>query len=397
VTTEAALLAAIAANLDDDAPRLVYADWLAERGDPRGELMQLQVSLSTMLEEDERRKPTEKRVKEILEENGAKWLGRLVELRRHGIEYGFERGVIGTVSGPGAVLAKHAAKILEAAPLLTRVQVVAVDKDVTGLVGSPLAARIRSLRIGSGSGRIAGLAELALPELRVLDLDGIAIGPEDLALLDAPHLQAVRIAMCRLNKGVVEAFARVRGPLRRLELPSAHFGPRFGQIAGASASYQGLQSLALAGNDLGRAGLDALLPALANVEYLDLRGNELAVTDLPKLLDPAALPKVRALLLGGNALGDAGVTAIVSSSLAQQLVRLHLGEAGVTPLGGRALAAAASLSNLKALTLTGKRFDPETEAMLLASPFLANARIYCGDRFLARSKKPPPKRPARKA
>jgi uncharacterized protein (TIGR02996 family) len=33
----AELLAAVLASPDDDAPRLVYADWLHERDDPRGE------------------------------------------------------------------------------------------------------------------------------------------------------------------------------------------------------------------------------------------------------------------------------------------------------------------------------------------------------------------------
>jgi uncharacterized protein (TIGR02996 family) len=32
-----ALLQAVLASPDDDTPRLVYADWLEERGDPRGE------------------------------------------------------------------------------------------------------------------------------------------------------------------------------------------------------------------------------------------------------------------------------------------------------------------------------------------------------------------------
>jgi uncharacterized protein (TIGR02996 family) len=34
---QGAFLAAIAAHLDSDGPRLVYADWLEERGDARGE------------------------------------------------------------------------------------------------------------------------------------------------------------------------------------------------------------------------------------------------------------------------------------------------------------------------------------------------------------------------
>jgi uncharacterized protein (TIGR02996 family) len=40
---EAELLAQIYAAPDDDGPRLVYADWLQERGDPRGEFIALQL------------------------------------------------------------------------------------------------------------------------------------------------------------------------------------------------------------------------------------------------------------------------------------------------------------------------------------------------------------------
>ena len=44
--TERALVQAIVADLDADAPRLVYADWLQERNDPRGEFMALDIALA---------------------------------------------------------------------------------------------------------------------------------------------------------------------------------------------------------------------------------------------------------------------------------------------------------------------------------------------------------------
>jgi uncharacterized protein (TIGR02996 family) len=43
---EVGLIGAIRANLHDDVPRLVYADWLEERGDPRGEYLRLQCELA---------------------------------------------------------------------------------------------------------------------------------------------------------------------------------------------------------------------------------------------------------------------------------------------------------------------------------------------------------------
>ena len=43
--TEESLLAAIAANTNDAEARAVYADWLDERGDPRGEFLRLEAQL----------------------------------------------------------------------------------------------------------------------------------------------------------------------------------------------------------------------------------------------------------------------------------------------------------------------------------------------------------------
>jgi uncharacterized protein (TIGR02996 family) len=81
--TEAALLAAIRAAPDDDAPRLVYADWLTERGDPRGEL----ITLQCRAEEDPQ---IAERVKALLDEHGAAWKSVLpAPLRNASFRRGF--------------------------------------------------------------------------------------------------------------------------------------------------------------------------------------------------------------------------------------------------------------------------------------------------------------------
>jgi len=46
----ASLLAAIHADPEDSAARAVYADWLIERGNPRGERIALQLSGPATLE-----------------------------------------------------------------------------------------------------------------------------------------------------------------------------------------------------------------------------------------------------------------------------------------------------------------------------------------------------------
>ncbi len=67
----AELLEGIFATPDDDALRSVYADWLTDRGDPRGELIALQ------LERSRTGKKAPAREKELLELHGKAWLGPL--------------------------------------------------------------------------------------------------------------------------------------------------------------------------------------------------------------------------------------------------------------------------------------------------------------------------------
>jgi uncharacterized protein (TIGR02996 family) len=53
---EADFVAPILAAPDDDAPRLVYADWLVERGDARGELIQTDCALARLPRFDRQRR-----------------------------------------------------------------------------------------------------------------------------------------------------------------------------------------------------------------------------------------------------------------------------------------------------------------------------------------------------
>lgn len=65
--TDAELLKAVRDEPAEDGPRLVYADWLEARGDPRGELIQLQIAGAS----DE----TDKRVRALLRQHKEEWLG----------------------------------------------------------------------------------------------------------------------------------------------------------------------------------------------------------------------------------------------------------------------------------------------------------------------------------
>lgn len=74
---EEAFLRAISAAPDDDAPRLVYADWLDERNDPRAEVVRLQVRLRRLSPSDPTHAELTNRHQELRVDCAPYWLARL--------------------------------------------------------------------------------------------------------------------------------------------------------------------------------------------------------------------------------------------------------------------------------------------------------------------------------
>jgi uncharacterized protein (TIGR02996 family) len=69
-----AFIRAIRENPEDDALRLVYADWLDEHGDPRGEFLRLQHSLADLRKKDPRIADIRRRMEELRASLNIDWL-----------------------------------------------------------------------------------------------------------------------------------------------------------------------------------------------------------------------------------------------------------------------------------------------------------------------------------
>src|SRR5258708_8901416 len=68
----------IVAHIDDDTPRLVYADWLAENGhDDRAEFIRVQVERARRPAWDAAQVRLRLREQELLKLHGEEWLGEL--------------------------------------------------------------------------------------------------------------------------------------------------------------------------------------------------------------------------------------------------------------------------------------------------------------------------------
>jgi uncharacterized protein (TIGR02996 family) len=83
MSDEDAFLAAIAATPADDTPRLVYADWLDDRNDPRAEYLRLEVERHRLKPRDKRRPDLAARLEALRPLADPHWLPRIDRTGRY--------------------------------------------------------------------------------------------------------------------------------------------------------------------------------------------------------------------------------------------------------------------------------------------------------------------------
>ncbi len=233
-----ALLAAVIAEPDDDAPRLVYADHLSSAGDPRGEFIQVQCMLRRRLWGADGRSGASKgepsppnaeqlraRELELFAVHAKAWLAKA---RPYLQSWCWRRGFLDIVEAnakflPGAavVLAEHPLDLnfgaLKAAELATldgadlhdlralELGSTLNNKTVRGLLGKNLSG-LQTLNTTNTSLRDEGVAALAtdshLTSLRTWSLEGVAVEAKGAAAIAASSvLRSLRVLNIR-NTGV---------------------------------------------------------------------------------------------------------------------------------------------------------------------------------------------------
>jgi uncharacterized protein (TIGR02996 family) len=254
---------------EDDAPRLLLADWLEEHNDPRGEFVRLQVARSHLPPRDLRRPSLEHREQELLSRYSALWLG---PLRTRPVHCRFDRGLIR--------LAVHATHLFgglepEAAPAESFAWVDGVTSiaaltpsTVEAIASSPLFPNLNDFHLNAsrlGPQGAARLAELpCLERLTALYLWWGSIGPEGAAALAfSPHLHNLRTLHLSGHKiGVAGAAALANSPyltrLRTLRLGHNELGAEGVRELAGSPHLSGLTDLHLSENRIGTEGALAL-------------------------------------------------------------------------------------------------------------------------------------------
>ena len=218
-----AFLQAILGEPADDLLRLVYADWLEERGEPRADFIRAQIALERARPDDPRRPALEGSARALLKANQEDWLGPL-----WGVVDGWEfrRGFVEKVLITPEGFVAHAELIFRSAPVrhvhffrrpqvrldqvrdlaesswLARLATVKLNTDrglgdagVELLAGSPHLARLSCLDLSDNWIRDAGATMLSrspyLGELGTLRLGRNLIGREGKRALRARFGQRV--------------------------------------------------------------------------------------------------------------------------------------------------------------------------------------------------------------
>jgi len=308
----AAFLHAVRDHPDDDTPRLVYADWLAENGDEaRGDLIRAQC------------RSDDATASALLRDHEARWRAALPLL--DGITWGaFLRGFVEEVTAatPHAFLA-NAGAILAASPV-RRLRILNARAGLEALAASPSMLALVELNLGNRSG---------------VPADAVR------ALARSPHFANITSLLLHQNN------------LGNAALVTLATTPHTGQ----------LRDLYVSGVGVGDSGVAALVNGHLALDLLDLRDN--FITDAGASAF-AAWPGHGPVTLqfSNNRVGPPGGTALALSSSLSRLARLHLDHNFVGDEAARAFARSPHRAALRELDLRGCGVTDDGALALAGSP-----------------------------
>lgn len=273
----------------DDAPRLVYADWLTAQGDPRGEFISLQCALASQppsppsnaigfrvkKPNDIKREALRRRHDQLLGANRPSWSA--------GADVSFVRGFIEGLRASAGWVLEHGRTLFEVEPFATQVHLAGVQGRLAQVATIAPLQKLTALGLEEVTAAdLAVLGQVDLPCLEALELRYLPGGePRELAgrllELECVHqLKRLTVIAMRVDLAFVEALIATRPrALEALDLESNAAPADALERLSASSLVEQLRSLKLGGN----GSLEAALPRLVERPLPKLRELGLAVSD----------------------------------------------------------------------------------------------------------------------
>lgn len=305
VADEQAFMAAILARPDDDTPRLVFADWLDERGTEddraRAALIRAQCRAEALPKGSRERKKLEREANALIRAHGKRWAEPLTALRLTD-GHTYRRGFLDGVTMSATTFASKAKKLFDAVPTLRAAHFVHAANELNRLTKCNYLSRLASVNVSEmcwcGSCPIH------------LDLEALFKCEK----LDS--LTRLNVSDDRMDAAGARKLAACKGLAKLTALDVSH-------------------------NPLGAAGVTAMLKGqnLKNLTELNLTACELGDVGIAALAKAKALPALRKLVMTANDVTPVGLAALIASPLFAQLTHLDLSHNPLTREGAKALAA----------------------------------------------------------
>lgn len=268
MTDSEPFLQEIIAAPDDDGPRLVYADWLEEQGDPRGEFIRLQCELAQSPVQPSRLDPLEKdfvhdgpaelriREAELLREHERLWLGAVGERCS---KWMFHRGFVAFVELPASSFVAHGSQLFAEHPIRTAT-LMGISGIMDQVAKCPHLARLNGLSIGPTRTYAFALVELLNSE-------------------HFPRLSRLNLIQNRLSDSAATVLANADrlNQLLELNLTDNDIRNDGAEALVNAVTFSNLQSLHFNKNSIRLLGARAIAesPYLQQLQYLDLRNNQI--------------------------------------------------------------------------------------------------------------------------
>jgi uncharacterized protein (TIGR02996 family) len=350
-----AFLGDIIEHPDDDAPRLVYADWLEDNGDsPRAEFIRVQCERARLPQEDDRHAELEARERRLVLKHADKWVS--AELPLSWTE--FRRGFPEALAPSPSWLTDEQVDSLGPLPIRD-LRLYGHDGELdTGRIREmPLLEQIEFLRVGDAGDPVSSseirelLGSERLTRLRSLDLYGNGLDSRAVnRLLEIPVVQQLETLYLGAN-GIND------GTLQRL----------------VALPWPNLRRLGVGHNNLTSAGFEALMRSdlWPRLEEIDL--GMLPREDLPLTLLIEAIERMQAKVLCVSALpGSSLVPALCQACSWGPLKSLILGHTSFAVGVFERLLGCPHLAGLRELYLSGYPITAQQAALLAACPHLKN-------------------------
>jgi uncharacterized protein (TIGR02996 family) len=369
--TESAQLAqAVWENYEDDAPRLAYADWCEQNGQPeRAQFIRLQCRSARLPEEDPQRSGLDSQARSLYYEHRKRWLADRPTLT--GVTWQFLRGFpehvvfdsFKALDAAGAEVFRHPVRRIG----FTNLRSVPRLANWPGL-GSVAELDLRYCHITEEGLRLL-VRSPHIRQLTWLDLHGNTIGPGGARLLAGwPRLAQLRylgLKRARIRDEGLIALASSPSltELTAINLERNDLGPDGARALADTRCWPRLQALLLEGNGIGDEGAKELARASqwTGLVVLELLHNRIGDEGTIALSEAPHLASLRCLRLAGNAITDAGAIALANAPTMSELHALNLASNLIGDKGGWALGESKQLGRLREVGLYGNAIQPELQ------------------------------------